>query len=226
MKKLKDIQLDPIKIDSNIIEREYEAKNLGVTFDEELTWTRHVNLSVAKAYGKLKHAYRFKNFLDESSKQRLTEAYILSQFNYGDIILQNLTEQLQYKIQKVQNSCVRYTHGLKKYDHISSFIKTKNILNMKNRQMLHNLSLMCKIQNKLAPKYLCDRIHMHRDVHSHFTRNRLNIDPPFARSKVRSRSFFIHISKKYNLLGQNINTNNISLITFKNKCKKYLLDLQ
>ena len=100
LKKLKDIQLDPIKIDSNIIEREYEAKNLGVTFDEELTWTRHVNLSVAKAYGKLKHAYRFKNFLNESSKQRLTEAYILSQFNYGDIILQNLTEQLQYKIQK------------------------------------------------------------------------------------------------------------------------------
>ena len=57
LKKLKDVQLEPIKIDSNIIEREYEAKNLGVTFDEELTWTRHVNLSVAKAYGKLKQVF-------------------------------------------------------------------------------------------------------------------------------------------------------------------------
>ena len=143
-------------------------------------------MSVAKAYGKLKHAYRFKNFLNESSKQRLTEAYILSQFNYGDIILQNLTEQLQYKIQKVQNSCVRYTYGLRKYDHISSYIKTKNTLNMKSRRLLHNLSLMFKIQNNQAPKYLRDRILMHRDVHSHFTRNRSNIDPPYARSKVRS----------------------------------------
>ena len=226
LKKLKDVQLEPIKIDSKIIEREYEAKNLGVTFDEELTWIRHVNLSVAKAYGKLKHAYRFKNFLNEASKQRLTEAYILSQFNYGDIILQNLTEQLQNKIQKVQNRCVRYTYGLRKYDHISGFIKNKNILNMKNRRMLHNLSLMFKIQNNKAPKYLRDRILMHRDVHSHFTRNRLNIDPPFARSKVRSMSFFIYISKKYNLLSQNINTNNISLFTFKINCKKYLLNQQ
>ena len=57
LKKLKDVQLEPIKIDSKIIEREYEAKNLGVTFDEELTWIRHVNLSVAKAYGKGQRYY-------------------------------------------------------------------------------------------------------------------------------------------------------------------------
>ena len=206
--------------------REYEAKNLGVTFDEELTWTRHVNLSVAKAYGKLKHVFRFKNYLNESSKSKLTEAYILSQFNYGDIILQNLSEQLQYKIQKVQNSCVRFTYGLRKYDHISHVIRNKNILNMKNRRLLHNLSLMFKIRNYKAPKYLCDRIRMHRDVHAHFTRNRLNIDPPFARSKVRSMSYFIYISKKFNLLSQNININNISLFTFKSNCKKHLLHHQ
>jgi hypothetical protein len=54
LKKLKNIQLDPIKIDNNIIEREYEVRNLGVTIDEELTWIRPVNLSVATAYGNTK----------------------------------------------------------------------------------------------------------------------------------------------------------------------------
>ena len=226
LKKLKNFQLDPIKIENNIIEREYEAKNLGVTFDEELTWTRHVNLSIAKAYGKLKQVFRFKKFLNESSKSKLTEAYILSQFNYGDIILQNLSEQLKYKIQKVQNSCVRFTYGLRKYDHISSFIKSKNILNMKNRRMLHNLCLMFNIKNHKAPQYLCDRIHTHSDTHTHFTRNRLNIDPPFARSKVRSMSYFIYISKKFNEVTQNINTVNISMLTFKVNCTKYLFNQQ
>ena len=62
LKKLKDINLDQIKIDDNVIEREYEAKNLGIIFDEELNWIRHVNLMIAKAYGKLKYGYRFKNF--------------------------------------------------------------------------------------------------------------------------------------------------------------------
>ena len=226
LKKLKDIQLDPIKIDDNIIEREYEAKNLGITMDEELTWTRHVNLSIAKAYGKLKQAFRFKNFLNESSKYNLTETYILSQMNYGDIILQNLSEQLKNKIQRLQNRCVRFTFGLRKYDHISAFIKNKNILNMKNRRLLHSLILMFRIKNQKAPMYLCNRIRARNETHSHFTRNRLDIDPPFARTKLRSMSYFIYISKKFNELAKNINTNNISIRTFKIRCRKYLLDHQ
>ena len=53
LKKLKDIQLNDIKIENKTIEREYEVKNLGIIFDEELNWTRHVNLCTATAYGKL-----------------------------------------------------------------------------------------------------------------------------------------------------------------------------
>ena len=218
--------MDPIKIDNNIIEREYEAKNLGVTIDEELTWIRHVNLSIAKGYGKLKQAYRFKNFLDESSKHHLTETYILSQFNYADIVLQNLSEQLQNKIQKMQNRCIRFTFGLRKYDHISAFTKNKKILNMKSRRLLHSLTLMFKIKNDKAPMYLCKRIKSHSETHSHFTRNRLNINPPFARTKLRSMSYFVYISKKFNELSKNINVNNISINTFKTKCTHYLLDHQ
>ena len=226
LKKLKNIQLDPIKIDNNIIEREYEAKNLGVNIDEELTWIRHVNLSVAKAYGKLKHAFRFKNFLNESSKFNLIETYILSQFNYGDIVLQNLSEQLQNKIQKIQNRCVRFTFGLRKYDRISALLKNKKILNMKNRRLLHSLTLMFRIKNHKAPMYLCNRIRSHNETHDHFTRNRLNIEPPFARTKIRNRSYFVFISKKFNDLIKNIETNNISVNTFKIRCKNYLLNNQ
>ena len=226
LKKLKNIDLDPIKIDNNIIEREYEAKNLGLVMDEELNWTRHVNLSIAKAYGKLKQAFRFKNFLSDSSKSNLTETYILSQFNYGDLLLQNLSGQLQNKIQKVQNRCVRFTFGLRKYDHISAFIKNKNILNMKNRRLLHSLILMFRIRSNKAPMYLCNRIRTHNDTHNHFTRNRLNINPPFARSKLRNMSYFIFISKKFNDMAKNINVDNISIKTFTIRCKNYLLGHQ
>ena len=205
---MKNIQLDTIKIGDNVIERDFEAKNLGIVFDEELNWTRHVNLSIAKAYGKLKHARRFKNFLNESSKLKLTETYILSQLNYGDIILQNLTNLLQNKIPKLQNSCTRFTFGLCKYDHIIGFIKGKNILSMKNRRMLHSLTLMYKIQIKKAPNYLCDRITL-QDFHGHFTRNRMNINVPFAKSKIRSMSFFIFICKSFNELSSSITRNNL-----------------
>ena len=226
LKKLKTIQLEPIKIEKDTIEREYEVKNLGIIFDEELTWTRHVNLSIAKAYGKLRHANRFKNFLDEETKWKLTETYVLSQFNYGDIILQNLSDQLQKKIQKLQNGCVRFAFGLRKYDHISEFVKNKKILNMNNRRLLHSLTLMFRIKNYKAPNYLCNRISDHTEIHNHFTRNRLNINPPFARTKLRSMSYFVFISNKFNDLSKKIEVNGISVGIFKKKCREHLLKSQ
>ena len=201
-------------------------KNLGIMIDEELTWIRHVNLSIAKAYGKLRHANRFKKNLDNETKWKLSEAYILSQFNYGDIILQNLSDQLVNKIQKVQNACVRFAFGLRKYDHISGFVKNMKILNMKNRRLLHNLTLMFGIKNNKAPGYLCDRISNHAEVHNHFTRNRLNINIPFVRTKLRSMSYFILISKKFNDISKIIDVNDISCFTFKIRCKKHLLENQ
>jgi hypothetical protein len=140
--------------------------------------------------------------------------------------LQNLSEQLQNKIQNIQNRCVRFTFGLRKYDHISAFIKNKKILNMKNRRLLHSLILMFRIKNNKAPMYLCNRIKSHNETHDHFTRNRLNIEPPFARTKMRSRSYFVFICKKFNELVKNIDTNNISVNTFKIRCKNYLLNHQ
>ena len=157
---------------------------------------------------------------------KIVETYVLSQFNYGDLILQNLTDQLSKKMQKIQNRCMRFTFGLRKYDHVSALIKKKNILNMQNRRLLHSLTLMFRIKNLKAPSYLCNRISNHAETHNHFTRNRLNINPPFARSKVRNMSYFIHISKKYNLISKKIMVNNISLNTFKIKCREYLLDAQ
>ena len=50
-------------LNSDILERKEIVKNLGVTFDENMFWTNHINTAVSKAYGRLKQAYKFRNFL-------------------------------------------------------------------------------------------------------------------------------------------------------------------
>ena len=226
LKKLKTIKLDEVKIDNKIIEREHEVKNLGVTFDETLSWARHVNLSVAKAYGKLKNAWRFNKFLSERSKTCVCESYILSQFNYGDIILQNLTKLLKDKIQKVQNRCTRFIFGLRKYDHVSHVRIANNSLSMENRRLCHSLAMMFRIKNKLAPMYLTERVTLSTDIHSHNTRNRDNIVPPFARSTMRAMSFFVYISRMYNDISKKVKSTGISMHTFKINCKKYFMEIE
>ena len=226
LKKLKSINLNEIKLDNKVIEREFEVKNLGVMFDETLSWARHVNLTVARAYGKLKNVFRFKKFLNQKSKQNISETYILSNFNYGDILLQNMTKQLQEKIQKVQNRCIRFIFGLRKYDHVSHFRKNEKMLCMQDRRLLHSLTMMFRIKNNLAPSYLCNRISRCGDIHTHNTRNRNNIRTPFARTNMRAMSFFVLISNKFNALSDHIKISDTTLLTFKKNCKKYLLELE
>ena len=218
--KLKSINLGEIKLNDKAIERVYEAKNLGITFDESMSWTRHVNLSVSKAYGKLNHAYRFKKFLLPEAKWNLCETYVLSQFNYGDVLLQNMTNLLEQKIQKVQNRCIQ---DLRKYDHITATRKKMQQLDMSSRRLLHGLTFMFKIVNKTAPVYLCERIKLQKDIHSYNTRQRNSIRPQFAKTKMRSNSFFINMCNKFNSISEEVETHGISVATFKNRCKDYLL---
>ena len=229
LKKLSDVQLPPLTLNGDILERKYELKNLGVIFDKNMQWTDHINSMVGKSYGRLKQAYKFRNFLSIESRFKLVETYILSLFNYGDVLFQNITAKLSNKIQLVQNSCMRFIFGLRKYDHISHCYDKNKTMNMENRRLLHSLTLMHKISLGHAPEYLIDQIVRHSDLHEYNTRGRDNIAVPRVNTNTRSNSFFISIPKLYNEILPTFNENpdlKISVETFKKKCKLYLTNLQ
>ena len=174
LNKLKQLDLPPIVLNNEPIERKYHVKNLGVIFDESFSWTNHVNKIVSTSFFKLRQVYRHKKFLSFESKVKICESYVLCHLNYCDSVYFNITEILKNKIQKVQNTCFRFIFGLRKYDHISPCLKDLDALNMENRRMLC-LTLMRKIKNNLAPSYLVERIRLHENIHSYNTRNKNNI---------------------------------------------------
>ena len=184
-----EIELPPLKLNGDIIERKYDGKNLGVIFDENMFWTNHINCMVSKAYGRLKQAYKFRNFLSAESRFRIVETYVLSLFNYADVLFQNISSRLANKIQRVQNSCMRLIFDLRKYDHISHCFERDKTLNMENRRTLHSLVLMHKISLRLAPEYLSEKIVRHADLHTYHTRNRQNIAVQRVNITIRTAMF-------------------------------------
>ena len=82
IKKIDNLDLPVITLDDHILERERQLKNLGVLFDEHMTWVKHINKLVCHAYGSLRSLYRFKRFLSEATKKSLCESLVLSNFNY------------------------------------------------------------------------------------------------------------------------------------------------
>ena len=222
LSKLSKKALPPIVLNNKIIERKTHVKNLGVIFDEAFTWQNHVNKSISTAYFKLRQVYRHKNFLSQESKITICESYVLCHFNYCDSVYFNMAEFLKCKIQKVQNTCFRFIFGLKKYDHVSSCLVTLNTLNMHERRLLHGLSLMHRINLKIAPVYLIDRSKRHEDLHSYNTRHKRNIVSVKCNTSMRQNSFFPFFSKLYNEITASPKFHNISVLTFKKHVKEYL----
>ena len=229
LKSLSDQVLPPLKLNGDILERKDSVKNLGVIFDENMFWTNHINGIVGKAYGRLKQAYKFRKFLSLESRFNVIETYILSLFNYGDVLFLNISGRLSNKIQRVQNSCMRYVFGLRKYDHISSSYEKNKTLNMENRRKLHALILMHKISTGVAPEYLSEKIVRHHDLHDYNTRGRENIAVQRVNTSIRSNTFFISTSKLYNdlipIFNENIPTG-LPVSSFKKKCKTFLTNQQ
>ena len=212
-----------INMNGDDIIRKLQVKNLGVSFDQTLSWEYHINNLIANAYGKIKQIYRHRNFMNVNTRIKVCEAYILSHFNYCDLIFQNMSGVLRNKIQKVQNTCTRFIFGLRKFDHITSNFKTLNTLNMQNRRLLHSITQMHKIERKEAPGYLLNRIRHFEDIHSHNTRGKKQILIPKLKTAKRQNAFFAQISKKYNDIILNSNMNkNTSIQTFKKRCKEYI----
>ena len=221
------LDIPPITIDNHVIKRESNLKNLGVIFDEHMCWVKHVNKSICRAYGALRSLYRFKHFLSEESKKSLCDSLVLSHFDYCDTILLNISNILSSKIQKVQNACVRFIYNFRKFDreHISPYLIKLNWLNMESRRNLHALTLMYKIDNNLAPNYLCELVNRNNHYHSYNTRAARDYRNTRCNLSLRQKTFFGSIPSMFNNLPLTLKGSK-NIVEFKTNCKKRLFSIQ
>ena len=168
---------------------------------------------------------RYKYFLMGESKKLLCESLVLSHFNYCDAVYINLNISLQHKIQRIQNLCLRFIFNIKKrqrcnYDSLREKI---GWLDMKQRRMLHSLTIMFKILTDRAPEYLRDSVTLVGELHGVNTRSQTNniwIGKDI-RSKIHRNSFMFYTSRLYNVLPENIRKCK-SVPSFKKKLTEFL----
>ena len=119
---------------------------------------------------------RYRKFLNKEAKIILCESIVLSQFNYCDIVYSNMDKYLKYKIQKIQNLCLKFIFDIKKRDHVdyNSLKSELKWLDMNQRRLKHGLTLIYKILHGLAPNYLRDTFTLVSEIHSVNTRTSNN----------------------------------------------------
>nr|CAI5854689.1 unnamed protein product [Callosobruchus analis] len=211
-------------IDGREIEHMTSVRNLGVLFDEHLTFHNHVSRAVQSAYAKLRTIYDFRNILSKNTKIKLTNSLILSKLEYADLVIGPcLTQQEAFRLQKVQNSCVRYVSGIPRRDRISRHIRDINWLTMQQRWIVHLLSFIQAILNNRTPAYLFNKLAFRSQYHKlNLRRVGITLNIPPHKTNFVKKSFSYMASSLYNELPASLRSLSVEL--FKIKVKDFILN--
>jgi len=215
-----NININNIKLP--IVEK---TRNLGIIMDNSLRFDKHIGSLIQKAVITLKKLYAYKHLLNQQMRTMLCEALVLSIFNFGDPVYNScLTVTDATRIQRVQNSCLRYIFGIRKFDRVTHTLKVVGWLNMARRRILHANCLYHSIVRTQTPPYLYNKITYRTDVHNINIRFKNTITIPMHKLQSFKRSYSYCIATYYNSVPNDIKS--LSSVGFKQKLKKLLFNEQ
>lgn len=181
------------------------TKNLGLQLDPTLKFSSHITKCLKRAYCNLKLLYGSNYVLDKKSKIILCNSLVLSHFNYLDVVYHScLTMFDQSRIQRVQNACIRFIFGIRKYQSVSHKLLELKWLNMKERRILHMCCFYHKVITSKTPSYLYSKIAFGDTLHDLNTRYCKRIFVPRHTTAIYKSSFSYSICKYYNAIPDNL----------------------
>ncbi|KAJ2946731.1 hypothetical protein O0L34_g12790 [Tuta absoluta] len=203
------------------------VKNLGVFFDTTLSWTYHVSQVSRRIFASLGSLKRWKNLLPVRTKVELAQSLLVPILDYADVCYLDLNEDLLDKLQRLQNICIRFIYGLRKFDHVSEYRNRLKWLPIRLRRNEHILLLLFKVLNDpCSPPYLKECFHFLGDDHGRNVRSKndniLRVPRGLSQSGYSRESFVSKASHLWNELPSEIRHSKSPAI-FKSKLHNYFL---
>lgn len=194
--------------------------------DQTLSWSAHVSEVSRRLFASVHSLRRLQNFLPFHTKITFAQSLLLPLLDYGDIAYLDLSERLLDKLERLQNVCIRYIFGLRKFDHVSCFRAQLKWLPIRHRRNVHILSLLFNVLFKpQSPSYLSERFSYLASGSGNRLRSssNLSLSFPASKSKSYSKSFSMHAVRLWNRLPVEIRQSQ-TVATLRNRLKKYWLD--
>lgn len=183
-----------IGLNGQRIEIVQKVRNLGVIFNETLTWSDHITSLVGSTYGRLRTLWATQSYTPQRIRLLLAKTYIMPSLLYGCELFACCDSISRTKLNRLFNNICRYVYRLRKYDHISSYTGRLYGVSLDNLFKIRALVLLHKIIYLKLPPYLFFRINFNRS-----NRGRLLI--PFRYRTLASEwQFYIYSIRLWNSL--------------------------
>ncbi len=147
------------------------VKTLGVVLDKDLTFSEHVTSTVQRALGRLKGLHRYLTLLPECAKLQIMQSMVLSVVNYCYPAYGNsISKEDAGRIQKLQNSAIRFIFNLSRFDRVSSFRDRAKVFPMQEVCRVMTCCMVHKVLTLGEPEYLRERLTRREEVSERSTR--------------------------------------------------------
>ena len=161
--------LFPAEILDNEIVPSDSVRNLGVTFDNDFSFTKHINNVCRSCYYHMKDLRRIRRYLSVSVATALANALVSSRLDYCNSLLHNVTANNMKKLQVVQNSLCRIVKRVSRFEHISEYRKALHWLPVEYRIRFKINLLTYKALNFGQPLYLLHKLCYHPSAQKNTT---------------------------------------------------------
>lgn len=118
-KNVSSIQRPNIIINNNTIGYVAKSKNLGIVFNERLTWDDHVSSICRRVFYALSSLNCTNALIPLQLRRKLVISLIVPVFTYGDVIFSCNDAACNRKLEICFNACLRFIYKRRKFDHLS-----------------------------------------------------------------------------------------------------------
>ncbi len=211
-----------IQLGTSIITPSTSVRNLGVIFDDQLTFKEHIAKTARSCRFALHNIRKIRPFLTEHAAQLLVQALVVSRLDYCNALLAGLPSNTIKPLQMIQNAAARLVFNEPKITHVTPLFISLHWLPVAARIKFKTLMLAYRTTTGSAPSYFHSLLRIYIPSRSLRSASERRLVVPSQRgSKSLSRTFSFTIPGWWNNLPTPIR-NAGSLSIFKQQLKTHL----
>ncbi len=134
-----------IQLGSSTITPSASVRNLGVIFDDQLTFKEHIAKTARSCRFALHNIRKIRPFLTEQAAQLLVQALVISRLDYCNALLAGLPSNAITPLQMIQNAAARLVFNEPKRAHVTPLFVSLHWLPVAARIQFKTLMLAYKI---------------------------------------------------------------------------------
>ncbi len=214
-----------IQLGSSTITPSASVRNLGVIFDDQLTFKEHIAKTARSCRFALHNIRKIRPFLTEHAAQLLVQALVISRLDYCNALLAGLPSNTIKPLQMIQNAAARLVFNKPKRAHVTPLFVSLHWLPVAARIQFKTLMLAYRTTTGSAPTYFHSLLRIYIPSRSLRSASERRLMVPSQRgSKSLSRTFSFTVPGWWNDLPTPIR-NAGSMSNFKQQLKTHLFQL-